>query len=73
MPDKFDPYREALVVEQNTVWAEAYDDWETSEKQRGEADPRETDERTVKPGRSRNPRRSWITFVCTLDSVVKSP
>jgi len=37
MPDKFDPYREALVVEQNTVWAEAYDDWETSEKQRVEA------------------------------------
>jgi len=37
MPDKFDPYREALVVEQNTVWAEAYDEWETSEKQRIEA------------------------------------
>jgi hypothetical protein len=25
MPDKFDPYREALVVETSTVWPEEYD------------------------------------------------
>jgi hypothetical protein len=25
MPDKFDPYREALVVETATVWPEEYD------------------------------------------------
>jgi hypothetical protein len=25
MPDEFDPYREALVVENTTVWPEEYD------------------------------------------------
>ena len=30
MPDKFDPYREALVMETDTVWPEEYDDWETA-------------------------------------------
>ena len=25
MPDKFDPYREALVMETTTVWPEEYD------------------------------------------------
>jgi len=34
MPDKFDPYREALVVETNTVWPEEYDDWDPAEKAR---------------------------------------
>ena len=34
MPDKFDPYREALVVEENTVWPNEYDDLEPAEKQR---------------------------------------
>ena len=24
MPDKFDPYREALVMESNTIWPEEY-------------------------------------------------
>jgi len=33
MPDKFDPYREALVVEQNTVWPGTFDTWESSKKQ----------------------------------------
>ncbi len=32
MPDKFDPYREALVVEAKTIWDEAFDDLEHSEK-----------------------------------------
>jgi hypothetical protein len=27
MPNAFDPYREALVVETETVWPEEYDDW----------------------------------------------
>ncbi len=27
MADKFDPYREALVVEVETEWPEQYDDW----------------------------------------------
>ena len=34
MADKFDPYREAIVVETNTVWPEMYDDMEPSEKAR---------------------------------------
>jgi len=25
MPDKFDPYREALIVEESTVWSEEFD------------------------------------------------
>lgn len=28
MPDKFDPYREALVLETDTVWPEEYDSWD---------------------------------------------
>jgi hypothetical protein len=28
MADKFDPYREALVMETETVWPEAYDAWD---------------------------------------------
>jgi hypothetical protein len=34
MPNEFDPYREALVVETVTVWPEAYDDWEPAECRR---------------------------------------
>jgi hypothetical protein len=41
--DKFDPYREALVMETNTVWPEEYDHLEPVEKARIEtalhADP----------------------------------
>lgn len=37
MADKFDPYREALVMETNTVWPEEYDDLEPAEKARVEA------------------------------------
>ena len=36
MPDAFDPYREALIVESVTEWPEEYDDWEPSERQRVE-------------------------------------
>ena len=43
MPDKFDPYREALVMETNTVWPDEFDDLEPADKQRIElqlhADP----------------------------------
>ena len=43
MPDKFDPYREALIVETTTIWPEEYDELEPSEKARVEealhADP----------------------------------
>ena len=43
MPDDFDPYREALVMETTTVWPDEYDDWEPGEKARVEealhADP----------------------------------
>jgi len=43
MPDKFDPYREALIMETNTVWPEEYDELELHEKARIEealhADP----------------------------------
>ena len=34
MPDKFDPYREALVMETATVWPDEYDDWELPERAR---------------------------------------
>lgn len=33
MPDKFDPYREALVMEQATIWPEEFDDFEVEERQ----------------------------------------
>ncbi len=32
VPDKFDPYREALVVEINTIWPPDYDELEQEEK-----------------------------------------
>lgn len=34
MPDKFDAYREALIIETQTVWPDEYDDWEPAEKHR---------------------------------------
>ena len=34
MADDYDPYREALVIEQVTVWPEEYDDWEPGERDR---------------------------------------
>jgi len=37
MPNAFDPYREALVVEQHTVWPDEYEDWSGADKQRAEA------------------------------------
>lgn len=37
MADKFDPYREALVMETDTVWPEEYDHLEPAEKRRIEA------------------------------------
>lgn len=37
MPTTFDPYREALVVEQHTVWPDSYEDWSVAEKSRVEA------------------------------------
>ena len=32
MPDKFDPYREALVMEQATEWPEEYEDWDPARR-----------------------------------------
>ncbi|MEZ6119049.1 MAG: hypothetical protein R3C28_21110 [Pirellulaceae bacterium] len=32
MPDKFDPYREALVLETNTVWPDEYDHLDHGQK-----------------------------------------
>lgn len=34
MPNTFDPYREALVVEQLTVWPDAYEDWSAGDRRR---------------------------------------
>lgn len=34
MADKFDPYREAVVVETSTIWPEEYDELELAEKAR---------------------------------------
>jgi hypothetical protein len=36
MADKFDAYREALVMELATVWTAEYDAWDASEKARVE-------------------------------------
>ncbi len=32
MPDKFDPYREALVMEAVTIWPEEFDNFEMEKK-----------------------------------------
>jgi hypothetical protein len=37
MPNEFDPYREALVMEQTTIWPEQYDDWEPGDRARVQA------------------------------------
>ncbi|MDA1050581.1 MAG: hypothetical protein O3C40_08875 [Planctomycetota bacterium] len=34
MADKFDPYREAIVVETSTIWPEEYDELEPTEQAR---------------------------------------
>ncbi len=34
MPDKFDPYREALVVETETIWPEDLRQWPAADKTR---------------------------------------
>jgi hypothetical protein len=43
MPDKFDPYREALVMETVTVWPEEYEQLDPAQRRRVEqalhADP----------------------------------
>ena len=43
MPDKFDSYREALVLEEQTVWPEDYQDWDLDRRrdleQKLHADP----------------------------------
>ena len=37
MPNAFDPYREALVVENHTVWPDDYQDWSEADKARVES------------------------------------
>jgi hypothetical protein len=37
MPNAFDPYRDALVVENHTVWPDEYEDWSRADKARVEA------------------------------------
>lgn len=34
LANAFDPYREALVVEQHTVWSDEYEDWPAADKDR---------------------------------------
>ena len=34
MPNAFDPYREALVVENHTIWPDDYEDWSDADKER---------------------------------------
>ena len=45
MPDTFDPYREALVMETRTIWPEGYENWDDAKKSqvatRLHADPAE--------------------------------
>lgn len=33
MPNEFDPYRDALVMEAVTVWPEEYEDWDPESRQ----------------------------------------
>ncbi|RLS34423.1 MAG: hypothetical protein DWH79_04485 [Planctomycetota bacterium] len=37
MPNAFDPYREALVVEWHTNWPDTYEDWSAADKARVES------------------------------------
>jgi hypothetical protein len=37
MPNAFDPYREALVVEHHTIWPDDYEDWSEGDKSRVES------------------------------------
>ena len=37
MADKYDPYREALIVEETTIWPEKYDELDLHLRQRVEA------------------------------------
>jgi len=37
MPNAFDPYREALVVESHTLWPAECEDWSPTDKARVEA------------------------------------
>jgi hypothetical protein len=37
VPNEFDPYREALIVERTTIWPEEYDDWSITDRRRIEA------------------------------------
>ena len=43
MPDKFDPYREALIVEENTIWPDEFEEFDADRRQQIEtalhADP----------------------------------
>ena len=34
MANAYDPYREALVVETETIWPDEYDTWDESERER---------------------------------------
>lgn len=34
MPDTFDPYREALIVESTTIWPDEFDELDLAEKAR---------------------------------------
>jgi len=34
MANAFDPYREALVVETQTIWPDEYDDWDDADRER---------------------------------------
>jgi hypothetical protein len=37
MPNEFDRYRDALVMEQITIWPEEYDGWDAADRARVEA------------------------------------
>jgi len=37
LPNDFDPYREALIVEAVTLWPDEYDGWSPADRQRVEA------------------------------------
>ena len=65
MPNTFDPYREALVVETNTNWPD-----DLADAPRGEASAGESLSSST-PNRPRRP--SWSTSACTRASSARLP
>ena len=71
MADKFDPYREALIVEVETQWPEEYDDWEPGERARVERLLHQTPEQARSWSTCERTRVSAGGFVVTPDDIAR--